>query len=179
MNFDERIVTDAPPAGAFLYLSDLTNAPSWDPNITRVEQLTPGPIGLGARFRVTMRLVGIPVTLDYHVEVYEPDRRVILIGRGLAAMVTDTLTVTPFRGGSRVRWISEIHLFAPLVLLDPVLSILIRPTVTRAVASLKHSLNKLAPSQATRVMSHGDAPEQWAPPLDRGADGHHRPHAHH
>src|SRR6185369_5630791 len=101
MDFDERIVTDAPPAAAFLYLSDLTNAPSWDPSITRVEQLTPGPVGLGARFRVTMRRVGVRITLDYHVEVYEPDRRVMFIGLGLTAMVTDTVTVTPFRGGSR------------------------------------------------------------------------------
>lgn len=146
MNFDERFVTVAPPAGAFLYLADLKNALTWDPNIAAVEPLTPGVVGLGTRFRVTMRMLGMSATLEYHVEAYEPDRRLIFMGRGFGTKITDTILVTPFRGGSRVRWTADIRLFAPLVLVDPLLGFLMRPAMTRAMASLKQSLNRLAPS---------------------------------
>jgi len=151
MNFDERIVTEAPPSGAFRYLSDLKNAPAWDPNITQVEQLTPGPVGLGTEFRVTMRLMGVRTNLDYHVEVYEPDRRVLYIGRSFATKVSDCVLVRPFGKGSRIRWTSDIRLFAPLALLDPILGMLMRPTMTKALASVRESLNRLAPTMAPRM----------------------------
>ncbi len=167
MNFDERIVTDAPPSGAFLYLSDLTNAPSWDPSITRVEQCTPGVVGLGTEFRVTMRLMGVHTTLDYHVEVYEPGRRVMFMGRSLITKVTDCVIVTPFRGGSRIRWTSDIHLFAPLVLLDPIFGMLFRPTMTKGLACLRESLNRLAPSMGARVVMPEPVPIRPMPPPPR------------
>jgi hypothetical protein len=171
MNFDERFVTVAPPAGAFLYLADLKNCPSWDPNITAVEQLTPGVVGLGARFRVTMHMLGLSSTLEYHVEAYEPDRRIIFIGRSFAARVTDTILVTPFRGGSRIRWTADIRLFAPLVLLDPVFNVLMRPAMTKAMASLKQSLNRLAPA-----MKIEPVPLRPMPP---DVDAYQGVHAHH
>jgi carbon monoxide dehydrogenase subunit G len=144
MTFDERIVTKTPPAAAFLYLSDLGNAVSWDPSITRVEQLTPGPVGVGTRFRVTLRIVGVKATLDYHVEVYEPERRIVFFGRGNGTTVTDTVLVTPYRGGSRVRWIAEIKLIAPLRLIDPILGMLFRPNINTAVTNLKRALDRIA-----------------------------------
>ena len=164
MIFDERFVTDAPPAGAFLYLRDLTNCPSWDPNITRVEQLTPGPVSLGTRFLVTMKMFGMKSTLEYHVEVYEPGKRIIFHGRSFAAKVTDTILVTPFRGGSRIRWTADIRLFAPLALVDPLLAMLVRPTMTKAMASLKQSLNALAPSMAPRQPMPERPPVRTIPP---------------
>jgi hypothetical protein len=179
MTFDESIVTDAPPSGALLYLSDLNNCPSWDPNITQVEQLTPGAIGLGSRFRVTMKLFGFRTTLEYHVELYEPGRKVIFMGRSFATKVTDTVLVTPFRGGSRIRWTSEIHFFAPLALLDPIFGMMFRPTMTKGLASVKQSLNKLAPSMRPRTVMQERAPEHAAPPPARSIDAFHGVNAHH
>ena len=167
MNFDESIVTDAPPSGAFLYLSNLTNAPSWDPNITQVEQRTPGVVGLGTEFRVTMRLMGVHTTLDYHVEAYEPDRRVLFLGRSFATKVTDCVLVTRFRGGSRIRWTSDIHLFAPLALVDPIFGMLFRPTMTKALARLRESLNRLAPTMGPRVVMPEPVPIRPIPPAAR------------
>lgn len=146
MRFDERVITDAPPAAAFSFVSELANVTAWDPSITHVEKVTPGPVGVGTFYRVTMHMFGVTTTMDYHVEVHEPDRRVIFMGRGTTATVTDTVLVVPYRDGSRVRWTADIHFIPPLMLLDPVFSWFFSANVRTATSNLKHMLNRLAPT---------------------------------
>lgn len=144
MTFDERFNTKAAPDVAFRYLADFTNLPAWDPGITSVEKLTPGPVGVGSRYRVAMRFLGFPTTLDYHVETHEPGKRAVLVGRAPGTLATDTVTVSANRNGARVRWQAEISLAFPMSLADPLLSWLFSSSVTAAVANLKRELDALA-----------------------------------
>lgn len=144
MTFDERFTTKAPPEAAFRYLADFTNLPEWDPSITSVEKVTPGPVGVGSRFRVSMRFLGLPSVLDYHVETHDPDKRAVLVGRTTGTLATDTVSVSPHKNGSRVRWQAEISLAFPLSLADPVFTWLFSSSVAAAVANLKRQLDALA-----------------------------------
>ncbi|HEY2776186.1 MAG TPA: SRPBCC family protein [Candidatus Binatia bacterium] len=144
MTFDERFETSASPELAFPYLANLNNAPAWDPSIPKVEQIIPGPVGLGTRFFVTVRMFGITNVFEYHVETWEPDRRAVLLGRGTTATATDTIVVTHHGGGSRVQWTVEVHLRGPLHLVEPVAAVFFKFNVRRAIANLKQKLDQLA-----------------------------------
>lgn len=144
MTFDERFATKAPPDVAFAYLADFTNLPGWDPGVTAVDKLTPGPVGVGSRFRVSMNFLGMPTTLDYHVETCEPHHRAVLVGRTTGTLATDTIGVVAHKSGSRVHWQAEISLAFPFSLLDPVLAWLFGSSVKAAVSNLKRELDALA-----------------------------------
>ena len=143
MIFDERIATKASPSAAFTFLGDFNNLGAWDPSITRVEQITAGAVGLGTKFRVTLTLLGVETTLDYHVETWEPDHHAVLIGTSSTVTATDTIFVTPFRDGSRVRWKAEIRFVFPLQVVDPLFAWVFGPSVRRAVANMKAELDKI------------------------------------
>jgi hypothetical protein len=144
MVVDERIVTRASPAKAWAYLSDLANVPAWDPTVLSVEQKIPGPVGLGTQFSVAVRQFGAESSLDYHVEVFEPARRVVFIGRGPLVTVTDTIVVLPYHQGSRVRMSAELHFAGPLMLLDPLFSWMLGQGLRDAVATLRRNLDAMA-----------------------------------
>jgi carbon monoxide dehydrogenase subunit G len=148
MTFDERFTTKAPPDVAFAYLADFSNLPDWDPSITSVQKVTPGPVGVGSRYRVSMAFLGLPVTLDYHVETHEPDKHAVLVGRATGTLATDTVNVTAHKSGSRVRWQAEIALAFPVSLFDPLLSWMFGSSVRAAVENLKRELDALVSPQA-------------------------------
>lgn len=145
MIFDERIVTKAGPRAAFGFLAYFGNLASWNPAAIRVEQVVAGPVGLGTKFRATLAFPAFETTFDYHVETWEPPRRAVLIGTSPAATTTDSVFVTPWRSGSRVRWKAEIHLVFPLQVVDPLFAWLLRARVHAAVANMRTKLDALPP----------------------------------
>src|SRR4051812_2536172 len=51
MRIEETFVVDRPPEVVFDYMVDADNLAAWQTSKTDVEQLTPGPPGLGTRIR--------------------------------------------------------------------------------------------------------------------------------
>jgi hypothetical protein len=49
------------------------NHPRWDPDM-RLEQITPGPLGLGTRIRRTNTRWGTPVEGEMEIDQWEPER---------------------------------------------------------------------------------------------------------
>ena len=66
----------------FEYTSDFSHIADWDPGITASEKVTDGPVGLGSEFELEVRFGMRTVPMTYRITEYEPDRRVVLIGRG-------------------------------------------------------------------------------------------------
>ena len=53
-----EIVIKRPLEEVFDFVADERNEPRYNPQMRRVELVTPGPIGLGTRFRVEMTRMG-------------------------------------------------------------------------------------------------------------------------
>ncbi len=73
----ERIAAPAPQV--FALFTDLTNAPGRLHAIRQVELLTPGPVGLGTRFRETRLMLGTEQTEEREIIDFEPPRRYRLL----------------------------------------------------------------------------------------------------
>ncbi len=65
----------APPATVFAIVTDLDHIPAVIPDIKSIERLTPGPVGVGTRFRETRILFGREATETMEVVEFEPGAR--------------------------------------------------------------------------------------------------------
>jgi dehydrogenase/reductase SDR family member 12 len=142
----ESLEVPAAPEAAFDHVADFTTTVGWDPSIVAAEPLDDGPIGLGSRFRVKLRLGPTTVPLDYEITTYERPVRVVLRTRGLLHNGEDDVRFSPAGdGGSAVDWRARFAVRGPIGwLTDPALGVGFRRTAAAAVAGLERSLHDLA-----------------------------------
>jgi hypothetical protein len=92
---------DAPPSLVFSFFTDFERAPERVTEITRLEVLTPGPIGVGTRFRESRRLDGHEVT-EMEVTAFEPSRHYDLRSRSGGTEYRSSFRFLPEGPGTRV-----------------------------------------------------------------------------
>lgn len=142
----EPLHVPIPVETAFDHVADFTTTAGWDPGITEARRLDDGPIGLGSRFEVQLKLGLATVPLVYEITAYERPNRVVLSTRGLAYRGEDDVRFEPTADGTRVTWNALFALRGPGLLLDPLLGIGFRRTAAKAVEGLERSLTALATS---------------------------------
>ena len=115
----ETIQTDLGRDAAFAFVADFANAPAWDPGTATAERIEPGPVGVGARYRLGVRMRGRVVPMEYRIAAFDAPRRVVLEGHGSGVRATDTITFEPHGAGTRIDYVAEIHLTGWLRFLEP------------------------------------------------------------
>jgi hypothetical protein len=115
-------------AETFDYLARFSNAAQWDPGTLAAEQIDPGPVLAGTRFRLTVAFGGRGMPLTYRITRYQPPREVVLEAANGLLRGTDRIVVTDGDGvsdgdgdGVSVRYEAEVVLRGPLRWLDPLL----------------------------------------------------------
>ena len=100
MRFEIVDTIAAPPEKVFRLITDVDRFGEWMPNFVRVENLTPGPLKIGSRFRETRKVFGRDSTEEFEVTQLDPPR--------LLALFVDGTKGTSKKGEFRFR-----HEFAP------------------------------------------------------------------
>lgn len=134
-----------PPEVAFDHLADFTSTEVWDPGIAATERLDEGPLGVGSRFRVRVKLGPVTVPFIYEITVYDRPHRVVLRTKGPVHHGEDDVTFVPEDGGTQVTWNAMFRVRGPGRLFEPALRIGFRRTVAQAVEGLESFLRELAP----------------------------------
>ncbi len=129
---------------AFDHVADFTTSAAWDPGITEARRLDDGPIGMGSRFEVQLKLGPTTVPLVYEITAYERPNRVVLTTKGLVHRGEDDVRFQPTDDGTEVTWNALFALRGPGLLLDPALGVGFRKTAAKAVQGLERSLRALA-----------------------------------
>jgi hypothetical protein len=141
--FEATIPSDWTADDTFGYLAVFSNAEQWDPGVLEGEELDPGPVRVGSRFRLVVPLVGRKLELIYRVTEFSAgDRHVVLDAASKFMRASDRIAVRPAsaRAGATVSYRAEVTLAGPLGLLDPVLSHGFRAVGERAAAGLTSAL---------------------------------------
>ncbi len=73
-----QTVIDAPIEDVFARMVDLENWPQYISDVTEVEVFTPGPVGVGTRFRETRIMFGREASEDMTFSEFDPPRRFLL-----------------------------------------------------------------------------------------------------
>ena len=115
----EHVETELPVDAAFAYLADFSNSAIWDPGTATAKRLDSGPIRIGSRFALAVRMAGSVRPMTYEIVDLEPPREVVLRGEGSGVAATDTMTFTPTAGGTRIDYRADIRLRGWRRLLEP------------------------------------------------------------
>ncbi len=89
-------------AEAFDFLLNFDNIQAWDPTVLIARALTPGPVGLGSRFRLCMQFGLRPVVMDYTLVDMQPPGRLVLEGRGASFRARDHISIQAQGRGFRL-----------------------------------------------------------------------------
>jgi hypothetical protein len=98
VSIEGKITIARPPAEVFDFVADERNEPRFNPKMTSVEQLTPGPIGCGTRYRAELASRGRPLAMVIELTDYERPRRLSSTTRMPAMDIRGTLTFEPILG---------------------------------------------------------------------------------
>ena len=140
--YQATVPSRRPAAEAFAYLATFSNAAEWDPGVLAGEQLDPGPVRHGTRFRLVVPFLGLRMSLTYHVTSYQPDHEVVLAATNSLLRATDKIVVTGGPDGSAVSYDAEVRLRGPLHVLDPLMRPGFRAVAGRAAAGLTRALSR-------------------------------------
>lgn len=91
-----------PRERAFAVVSDFANAAANVEAITHMEILTPGPVGIGTRFRETRTMFGRPATEEMTVASWDPPRGYTLKAESHGARYTTVFSFREKAGGTEV-----------------------------------------------------------------------------
>src|SRR3954451_3348037 len=93
---------DAPPDAVFALFADLANAPGRIKGISKMELVTPGPIGVGTRFKETRIMFGRPCTEEMEITAFDPGRSIEIGNHSCGVELRTRFRFVPDGNGTRV-----------------------------------------------------------------------------
>jgi carbon monoxide dehydrogenase subunit G len=115
----ERIETALPLDEAFAFVADFANAGDWDPGVASSVRVDDGPVGIGSRYDLEVRMRGSVSPMRYEVTAWEPLRRVVLRGSGSGVEATDDIRFEATPAGTRIDYVADIRLTGLMRLASP------------------------------------------------------------
>ena len=140
----EQIETPLATDAAFAFVADFANQSLWDPGTVTSERLDSGPVGVGARYRLAVRLGGRVAPMEYRISVFEPPNRVVLNGEGSGVSATDEIRFEPAGKGTRVDYTADIRLGGWMRLIQPFVGRAFSKLGRNAAEGMKRELDRLA-----------------------------------
>jgi uncharacterized membrane protein len=132
-----EIVINRPLDEVFDFVADARNEPLYNPRMLRAEKLTPGPIGLGTRFRDEIKSMGRPAEITIEIIGYERPRQLTDSIRMSTMDIRGGLTFDPVPAGTRMRWSWELMPRGVFRLLTPMVARIGRRQEQRIWGDLK------------------------------------------
>src|SRR5438132_9890672 len=98
------IVIERPRDEVFDFVADERNEPQYNPQMTRAEKVSPGPIGVGTRFNSVMTGVGPAAEMTIEFTEFDRPRRIAETTHLSNMDIEGVLLFEPAPGGTRMRW---------------------------------------------------------------------------
>ena len=147
----EHIETPMAPEAAFAFIADFANAMHWDPGTITSERIDDGPVGVGARYRLGVRLGGRVAPMEYRISAFEPPHRVRLVGEGSGVSAVDEIRFEPTGTGTRIDYTADIRLGGVLRLIQPFLGRAFAKLGRDALAGMQRTLDARAEADARNL----------------------------
>lgn len=117
MRIEGNIVIERPAEEVFDFVADECNEPRFNPQMTQAEKISPGPIGVGTRFRAVMTGAG-EMTIEF--TGYDRPRRLASTTHLSSMVIKGVLFFEPVAEGTSMKWVWDMELRGFYKLLAPV-----------------------------------------------------------
>ena len=174
-----QIETPLAIGDTFSFIANFDNAMHWDPGVASSRRLDPGPLRVGARYALGIRMRGRVTPMEYRVSALEPPYRVVLVGEGSGVSAVDDIRFQPSGTGTRIDYTADIRLTGLARLAQPFLGGAFEKIARDALEGMRRALDGRAggagnPSEeaasAASVAALG-APSMGAQPAGAAATG--------
>jgi carbon monoxide dehydrogenase subunit G len=140
----ERIETTLPIEQAFDYIADFSNSQTWDPGVVAAWREGDGPLAVGSRFALDVRMGGRVAPMEYRLsELQRPDR-VVFVGIGSNVEAVDDIRFERAGSGTVIEYIADIRLGGLMRLAQPFLGSVFARIGRDAATGMEHTLASLA-----------------------------------
>lgn len=138
----------APPARVFEILADLRGGAKRITAITKLEVLTPGPIGKGTRFRETRVMFGREATEEMEITHFDPPRSYTTEARSHGCHYVCTLRCEPRGSGTEL----EMGFAAkPMTFGARIMGLLMKPFAKKLMSACSKDLDDIAAAAENRT----------------------------
>jgi Polyketide cyclase / dehydrase and lipid transport len=141
-----------PVEEVFDYVADERHEPDFNSRMSRVELLTPEPIGAGSRFEVEMTMMRRVFDMTVEFTAFarprllgSTSRALPREGKGRPLVTAGSLTFDPVPEGTRMRWSWQVETPGALKLLAPLVVRMGRRQERRVWNNLKRLLEEQVP----------------------------------
>ena len=75
INLDLGVLIDRPVKDVFAFVANPNNMSKWNSAVVSLEQVTPGTVGVGTKFKTVGEMMGRRIEGEMQVTAYEPDAK--------------------------------------------------------------------------------------------------------
>ena len=75
INLDFSTLIDIPERDVFAFVANPNNMTKWNSAVVSIEQVTPGDVGVGTKFKTVGEAMGRRLEGELQVQAYEPDTK--------------------------------------------------------------------------------------------------------
>lgn len=140
----ERIQTTLPIGETFAFIADFANASQWDPGVATSERIDAGPVGLGARYRLGVRLAGRVAPMEYRITTFEAPTRVVLTGEGSNVSAVDEIRFEATPAGTTIDYTADIRLGGWMRFIQPFVGGAFEKIAKNALGGMQRALDERA-----------------------------------
>jgi carbon monoxide dehydrogenase subunit G len=142
INLDLGILIDRPVQDVFAFVSNLNNMPKWNAAVVSLQQVTPGPIGVGSKFKSVGEMMGRRIEGEVQVTAYEPDSKTGIQMHAGPVQVNLTITFKTVGTGTKVSLNAQGNPGGLFKLAEPVMAGRVKSLMEENLARLKSVLEK-------------------------------------
>jgi carbon monoxide dehydrogenase subunit G len=135
---------DHTPATIFHFSLDPANAPKVVAGVTKLEQLSPGTMSVGTRFRETRVVNGKEAEAEMVLTRYDPPHGYTMSAELKGITVTYSYSFIPENGGTRVTLVCNVTASGLRKLFAPVVAAVMKKEDSTHLQNLKQVMSEMA-----------------------------------
>ena len=146
--FTLEVWIGAAPETVFAMMSDPNRAAEIMTNVTGVEMISSGPIGVGSRMRETRVVNGKPAETELIIREYQPGTRYAVTTEVSGIQVTYTYSLSPEKNGTHVHLVADVQSNGLKKLMVPIVANVMKREDGDHLIQLKHYIEAQTASPA-------------------------------
>ena len=142
INIDLGTLIDRPMKDVFAFVSDPNNMSKWNSAVVSLQQISPGEVGVGTKFKSVGEMMGRRIEGEMQVTTYEPDTKCGFQLNAGPVKVNLTLSLKPVGTGTKISLNAQGNPGGIFKLAEPVMAGRVKSLVEENLARLKLQLEK-------------------------------------